>query len=1133
VLTPEEGDWGPLEVESSRAAFVGRGNDLAAPAALLGDGPLSGTTGTVLDPVLALRRTIRIPPRARARVALTTAMASSRDDALLLAETYGSSSSIARTFQLGAADARVELRHLGLSGLRADRCQKLLSAVLYPVRELRADVDSNAMGGRGRDALWTLGISGDLPILLLRIDSSEFDELLRDVLQAHEFWRHNGVTVDLALLDEEPLGYNQPQHDRALSIVRASSAAGRTDQRGGVFLRRAEQIPAESRAMLLSSARAVLASSRGSLARQLRFTADGPPDPLSAPTPRLSPRPARALRALPGRPLAGARGTEAPPSRMRGKARAFDNGVGGFEREGRAYRIDVSGDRRPPAPWCNVIANESFGTVVSESGSMFTWFGNSQAHRLTPWSNDPVTDPSGELFLAQDEDDGEIASFTPSSSADGAPYEVEHGQGYSAFHHARRGLDHHMTVFVDATEPVKVCHLKLRNRGSRARRLSILGVVEWVLGAARDKTFLTVTTRVGTDAGPTVLLAHNPLSSFPARCAFFAASGRATAHSSDRVEVFGQHGARLRPRCLEGGALTGRHGAGLDPAGALLFSGISIPPGGEFELVFALGEAASDADAIDLGRRHADADHARAALARATGEWDKMLEVVTVATPSPALDVLANRWLLYQSLGSRVWARSAFYQSGGAYGFRDQLQDVMALFIVRPELARQHILRAAARQFTEGDVQHWWHPETGAGVRTTCSDDFLWLPYVAAAYVTATGDHAILDERLPFLVERPLAEHEHDLFTAPSASSEVETLYVHCTRALDRARLGERGLPLMGGGDWNDGMNAIGAEGRGESVWLGWFYARCLLDFAPIAASRGDLERADRCRRIAADLGRSAEQHAWDGEWYRRAYFDDGTPVGSVTQAECKIDAIAQSWAALSGVADAGRARRARDAAERMLFRPKDGMMLLFWPPFASSTPNPGYIQSYPAGLRENGGQYTHGVLWSALAATALGDGDRAVEILSALNPITHATDAAAIARYAVEPYVVAADVYAAPGLTGRGGWTWYTGSAAWMYRVFVEHVCGLRLEGGRLTFAPVIPRDWTHYDITVKHGSTTFRVRVENPEHLSTGTCSVALDGDFVPGSAIPLTDDGKVHDVRVTLRRLESLPHRGRRSA
>ncbi|MFO0614121.1 MAG: glucoamylase family protein [Polyangiaceae bacterium] len=1122
TLTPEEGEWTGLEVDTSRAAFVGRGRDLAAPLALVSREPLSGTTGTVLDPALVLRRSIRLSPRSRARVALSTGMAGTRDDALLLAETYGSPSSIARTFQLGAADARVEMRHLGLTGLTADRCQKLLSAVLYPIHALRAEVDVGAMNGRGRDALWALGVSGDLPILLLRLDAPDFDQLLRDVLQAHEFWRHNGVTTDLVLLDEEPLGYNQPQHERALAILRSSSAAGRLDQRGGVFLRRAEQIPRESRAMLLACARAVLVASKGSLARQLRFA-----EPPAPPT-------KRSRRAAESR--AGGekeRPRDVSGRRPRTRERTFDNELGGFVRDGKAYRVDVRGGARPPAPWCNVIANRDFGTVVSESGSMFTWCGNSQTHRLTPWSNEPISDPSGEIFLVREEDEGVVYSLTPSTSADPTPYEVEHGQGYSAFYHARRGLDLHLTVFVDAAAPVKICRVRLRNRGSRARTLTLLGAIEWVIGATRDKAWLTVATDADEDDAATVLLAHNPLSPFPSRRAFFAASRRATAWSCDRVEIFGRDGDRRRPRCLDGGALTGRVGTGLDPAAALLLGDVEVAPGAEVELVFALGEAADRVEALAIARRSVEPSNARAALERATIAWDEILGVVNVRTKATALDVLANRWLLYQSLGARVWARSAFYQSGGAFGFRDQLQDVMALFVARPALAREHIVRCASRQFTEGDAQHWWHPETGAGVRTTCSDDFLWLVYVTAAYVTATGDATLLDERVPFLVERPLADREHDLFSSPSATSDAETIYEHCVRALDRPRRSDRGLPLMGGGDWNDGMNAVGGEGRGESVWLAWFYARCLLDFAPIAAARGDLPRADRCRRLAAELGRAAEQFAWDGEWYRRAFFDDGTPLGSVTQKECKIDAIAQSWAVISGVADAGRAARAQKAAEHLLYREEDAMMLLFWPPFVESEPNPGYVQSYPAGLRENGGQYTHGVLWSALAATVQGDGDRAVELLEALNPIEHTKDAAGVARYAVEPYVVAADVYAASGLVGRGGWTWYTGSAAWMYRIFIEHVCGLRLENGALTFAPVIPRSWDRYDMTFQRGATVYRIHVENPDRLSSGACEVLLDGQPVLGGAVVIADDGRTHDVRVTLVGVERVKAHGRRSA
>ena len=1098
ILTNEEGEWSDFEFECSRARFVGRGHTLALPRALMGSEPLSGTTGAVLDPALALRRRVILHPGKRAKIAVCTALAPTREVALELADIYGAPPSIARTFELGWADARVELRHLGMTGVQAERSQRLLSALLFPVPQLRANPEAGAVHGNTKDALWSHGISGDLPILVLRVDEPEFVELCRELLLAHEYWRLNGVAIDLVILNEEPSGYNQPLQEAIMAQVASSPAQGQVDQRGGVFVRRAEQLSREAQTLILGAARAVLVASRGSLARQLRSAAE-----VKSTLPAA--RPAREPRTRPELPARAA------------EALVFGNGLGGFSEDGREYVITTGQDARTPAPWCNVIANPSFGCVVSESGSMVTWSENSQSHRLTPWSNDPVTDPSGEVIYLRDEEDGSVWSATPAPAGGDRPYEVRHGQGYTLFTHSRGGLDHELCVFVDANDPVKICRLRLHNRGAQRRTLSVCGTVEWVLGNSREKSRLTVVTAWNEERK--ALLAWNPFSVFPEHRAFFLATRPVSSFTADREEIFGRSGSRVRPAGLDRAALAGRSGSGFDPAGALLVP-VSIEPGEALEIAFVLGEGQSLDQALALSATYADPARVEASLVAARGVWDQILGTVQVKTPSVELDLLLNRWLLYQSLSSRLWARSAFYQSGGAYGFRDQLQDVLALLHARPSLAREHILRSAERQFVEGDVQHWWHAESGQGVRTRCSDDLLWLPYVTAEYVRATGDTGILDEVIPFLEQRLLKDGEHDVFAAPKRSQESGSLYEHCTRAIDAGTTaGPHGLPLMRAGDWNDGMNRIGEGGRGESIWLGWFLAKTLNDFAPLAAAKGDSARVARSAEEVRRLTASLEDGGWDGDWYRRAYFDDGTKVGSRESVECKIDAIAQSWAIIAGVGDPARAARANQQAESLLVREEDGIMLLFSPPFEGAGNDPGYIGAYPPGVRENGGQYTHGVLWSALATALAGDGDRAAAMLSMLGPIHHASTPETMLRYAVEPYVVAADVYAAPDNVGRGGWTWYTGSAAWMYRIALAHVLGIQLEGGKLRFTPCIPKAWRSYEATYRHGGSTLHILVDNPHGLSRASCRVELDGTLVEDGLIALVDDSLSHQVRVTL--------------
>jgi cellobiose phosphorylase len=1098
VLTNEENEWSDFEFECSRSRFLGRGRTLAEPAALVGRDRLSGTTGAVLDPALALRRRVLLQPGKRARIALCTALASTRETALELADIYGAQASIARTFELAWADARVELKHLGMTGVQAERAQRLLSALLFPVPELRGNLQASDVHGSTKDALWSHGISGDLPILVLRVDEPEFIELCRELLLAHEYWRLNCMAVDLVILNEEPSGYNQPLQEAILAQIASGPAQGQVDQRGGVFVRRSEQLSREARTLILGAARVVLVSSQGSLARQLRTAVEArSPLPAAAPPRQAQSRPERPRTAT--EPL------------------LFGNGLGGFSADGGEYVITTGPGARTPAPWCNVIANPDFGSVVSESGSMVTWSGNSQSHRLTPWSNDPVTDPSGEIIYLRDDEDGSVWSATPAPAGGSRPYEVRHGQGYTRFTHSRGGLDHDLLVFVDPTDPVKICRLRLRNQGPTRRTLSVCGVVEWVLGGSRERSRLTVVTAWENEHN--ALLAFNPFSVFPEHRAFFLATKPVSSFTADRAEIFGRSGSRELPLALSRVAFSGRVGVGFDPGAALLVPTV-IEVGETVEIAFVLGEGVSLEHARALCATYANPARAEASLLAVQALWDELLGTIEVKTPNAELDLLLNRWLLYQSLSSRLWARSAFYQSGGAYGFRDQLQDVLALLHARPSLAREHILRAAARQFVEGDVQHWWHAETGQGVRTRCSDDLLWLPYVTAEYVRATGDAGILDEVIPFLDQRALVEGEHDVFAAPKRSSESASLYEHCARALDAGTTsGPHGLPLMRAGDWNDGMNRIGEGGVGESIWLGWFLARTLQDFTPLALAKGDGRRAARCADEIRRLTTSLEDGGWDGDWYRRAYFDDGTPVGSKDSLECKIDAIAQSWAIIAGVGDPARAVRANQHAESLLMREEEGIMLLFSPPFEGAGNDPGYIGAYPAGVRENGGQYTHGVLWSALATALAGDGDKATAMLSMLGPIHHASTPETMLQYAVEPYVVAADVYAAPGNVGRGGWTWYTGSAAWMYRIGVAHILGIQLEGGKLRFTPCIPKAWRSYEVTYRRAGSTLHIVVDNPLGLSKALCRVEMDGHVVADGRLDLPTDGRTHEVRVTL--------------
>jgi cyclic beta-1,2-glucan glucanotransferase len=1094
---------GDSQFETDRARFLGRGHDILNPVSIIDGRPLSNTAGSVLDPVFSLRRTVRILPGATARIAFSTIIAPTREQVMELADKYRGATTFERTLALAWTQAQVQLHHLGISLEEAHLFQRLANAVLYSDASMRPSPDVLSRSTLDRSALWAQGISGDLPIVLVRIDEAEDFEIVRQLLRAHEYWRMKQLSTDVVIINEKSSSYAQDLQNSLDGLVRGSRLrlSPNTDNvRGGIFLLRADLITPQERTLLQTVARAVLLSRRGTLSEQVTRSQRAEVVAFSAPRP---PRPANR------------QGTPVPQ-----QALDFFNGLGGFAEQGREYVTVLAEGLRTPAPWINVIASASFGFLVSESGSGHTWSLNSRENQLTPWSNDPVSDAPGEAIYVRDDNTGEVWSPTALPIRDeAAPYISRHGQGYSRFHHGSHGILLELLQFVPSEDPIKISRLTLKNDSPRPRRLSITAYAEWVLGSSRSSSAPYIVTELDSQTG--ALFARSTwVGEFGGRVAFADLAGQQSSVTSDRAEFIGRNGTLARPAALERSrSLSGKSGAGLDPCAALQTS-IELRPGAKAEIVFFLGQAENSEQARQLLAHYRVAD-LDAILAEVTGRWDDVLGTVQVTTPEPAMDLLMNRWLLYQTLACRVWGRAAFYQLSGAFGFRDQLQDVMALCVAKREVAREHLLRAAARQFVEGDVQHWWHPPSGRGVRTRMSDDLLWLPYTVIHFVEATGDMTVLEEAIPFLEGDTLAEGQNESYFQPPVSETRATLFEHCARALDRSlAVGSHGLPLMGTGDWNDGMNRVGAQGRGESVWLGWFLHTILWEFAKIADSRGEHARAEKWRLHVSALKAALEREGWDGEWYRRAYFDDGTPLGSAKNTECRIDSIAQSWAVMSGAAEPGRGARAMAAVDQQLVRRPERLVLLFMPPFDNPPHDPGYIRGYVPGIRENGGQYTHAAVWTVIAFTELGDGDKACELFRMLNPIARTSSRASVQRYKVEPYVVAGDVYAEPPQVGRGGWTWYTGAAGWLYRAGLEWILGFRMRGMTFSIDPCIPRNWPSYSIDFRYHSATYRIKVDNPSGVSRGVALIELDGKLLPGTAnIPLANDGAVHQVHIVL--------------
>ncbi len=1030
-----------ISYETDRSKFLGRGHTPQSPQAMLVAAPLSGSQGSVLDPIAAIRLRITLGPHQSAVIDMVTGVADCRDTSLALIDKYHDRHLADRVFELSWTHSQVVLRQLNVTETDANLFSRLAGSIIYQNSLFRAEASVLIQNRRGQSGLWGYSVSGDFPIVLLQIKDPANIDLVRQMVRAHTYWRQKGLAVDLVIWNEDHAGYRQLLQDQILGLIAAAVEAHVIDRPGGIFVRPGDQIPNEDRILLQSVARVIITDGAGTLSEQIN---------------RLGIAETRIPKLVPAKNL---RDTTPDIPRLPRRDLILNNGLGGFTPDGREYVITLTANDSTPAPWVNVLANPEFGSIISESGQAYTWGENAHEFRLTPWGNDAVGDSSGEAFYLRDESSGQFWSPTAHPCGGRSPYVARHGFGYSVFEHSENGINSELWVYVALDASLKFFVWKIRNESGRSRELSATGYVQWVLGDLPEKSAMHIVSETDPDTG--ALLARNSYNTeFPDRTAFFDldAGNSPRTVSGDRKEFLGRNGSLQSPAALKRLRLSGKVGAGLDPCAALQTS-FELKDGQERQFIFRLGVADSSAAASDLIRRLRGSVAARNELDAVRTYWLDALGAVQIKTPDRSLDILVNGWLVYQTLACRLWARSGHYQSGGAFGFRDQLQDVMALVYTKPQLVRDHLLRCAAHQFVEGDVQHWWHPPSDRGVRTKCSDDYLWLPLAVCRYVTSTGDLSVLDEPAYFLEGRAVNPDEDSYYDLPIRSRESANLYQHCVRAIERSvQRGQHGLPLIGSCDWNDGMDKVGEKGQGESVWLAFF----LFDVLK-----------------AGQLQQNLEANGWDGAWYRRAYFDDGTPLGSSTNPECRIDSISQSWSVLSGAANHTRAHAAMNAVDKYLVRRDDRLIQLLDPPFEHSDLNPGYIRGYPSGVRENGGQYTHAAIWATMAFAKLGDRQRTWDLLQMINPMNHGCSAKDIAVYKVEPYVVAADVYAVAPHVGRGGWTWYTGSAGWLYRLILESLLGLRIEANLLSFAPCLPPDWDAFTLNYRYRSTMYHITV------------------------------------------------------
>jgi len=1101
---------GSLQYETDRARFIGRGRSLAKPQALDANHPLSNTVGAVLDPIMSLRQRVRISPGQTVRVSFSVGYAESREEAVRIAEKYRDPLSVNRAFELAWTHSKMELRHLNLTSAQANEALSLGGHLLY-LSPCRRDMeDCIKQNRKGQSALWPYAISGDLPIVLVRVANAEHLDLVRRLLTIHEYWRLKGLFADLVILNEDESGYVQAFHDNLRDFISMGHARDLLNQPSGVFLLQKGLVQPDVLNLLCTVARITFVGNGGSCAVQVRKKA------------KLSTRESVLLEKAEDRSLQNDQNTISMLQEVIEGSEGqlhFANGYGGFSEDGKEYIIELQEGRNTPLPWINVIANSKFGFQVSEVGAGYTWSQNSREYKLTPWSNDPILDPVGEALYLRDEETGESWSVTANPKREHGAYKIRHGQGYSIFEHYSRGLKQTLRLFVPIDKPVKIVELTLSNLTERSLSLSATYYVEWVMGVVREQTAPYLVTEYDIESN-TFYVQNTYQEEYMGRIGFLTAFGAiVTSYTGDRSEFIGRNRSLEDPIGLLLDSFSESVGAGLDPCSAMRLE-VSIMPGESKTISILIGETANRQEAEQIISVYKQPKNIGDAFEEVKQYWDKLLGNIQVKTPELSMNLLLNRWLLYQTVVCRLWARSAFYQSGGAYGFRDQLQDVMALVYTDPSVTRKQILIHCRHQFIEGDVQHWWHAEKGKGIRTQFSDDLLWLPFVTFHYIEHTGDLGVLDELTEFLEDDPLRMDEDERYSIPRISDEQGTVYEHCLRAIERGlRFGEHGLPLIGSGDWNDGFSRIGHKGRGESVWLGWFLYLTLVRFSALCDTRKDFERGARYRSLAEELLKNIELHGWDGGWYRRAYFDDGTPLGSSQNTECQIDALAQSWSVLSGAARPTRTQDAMLALEHYLWRKEDGLLLLLTPPFDKLLPDPGYIKGYVPGVRENGGQYTHGAAWAILAYTTLGEGDKAAELFQMLSPIYHARTEHEVNRYKVEPYVMAADVYGTHSHVGRGGWTWYTGAAGWMYQAGLEGILGFKRQGDTLVLKPCIPSRWAGFSLTYLYQTTKYEIFVENPYSKMSGFTKITMDEKELPEPVITLKDDGQPHTVRLIL--------------
>jgi len=1085
---------GNLEFELDKEKFFGREN-LSLPIAINNSKTFSNKANLVVSPIVAMKRTIKIKPKKEVSLSTIIAIGESKEEVIEKIEKYKNAEEIKKVFKLSKARVEEEIMYLGLNSKEVELAQKVMTYLLLenPQKRVNSLIENKTYK---KENLWKYGISGDLPIWLFIIkDESSIDELNK-ILKIYEYIRTKNINVDIVILNEEKYSYEQYLREEILNVIRNKHMEYLINQKGGIFVINT----AEKNEKEFLKFRANLY-----IENDINQTIKNFEEVYLSEIENLEDRKYQIDN------------TEYENEEEKKEELLYDNEYGGFTKGGKTYKLKVNSKGKLPTVWSHILANEKFGTLVTDNMGGFTWSKNSRLNKLTSWNNEQVTNIPSEIIYLVETDTDKVWSIGASPKADDENYHIEYGFGYAKYNHNSLGIKQEVNVCVPTNENVKINILKLENNIPKKRRLKIIYYIKPVLGEDETRTNLYIETNY--DEQNNLIYAKNLYpEDFENSIMYVSSSEKIKSYTGDKKSFIGS-GTIQNPEGIKKVRLNNKGALGKQACICMEIE-VELESYGTKEISIILGEENNITDVKNIVYKYSKLSNCRIDLENTKKTWNDLLSKIQVKTPVKSMDILLNGWLLYQTLACRMWAKSAFYQSGGAFGFRDQLQDTLALKYVNPDIMKTQILRAARHQFIEGDVEHWWHEETLRGVRTRFSDDRLWLVYLVIEYINYTNDYTILDLEETYLKGRKLLESEDENYDLHKPDEIKESIYSHCVRAIEISLdFGENGLPKIGSGDWNDGLSTVGNKGKGESVWLGFFLYKILEDFIPICEKKEELDLANKYNKIKENLKKALNTNGWDGHWYKRAFTDEKQVLGSIENEECKIDGISQSWAVISGAGDNDKKYISMESLDNHLVDRENGIIKLLDPPFEKSSLEPGYIKAYLPGVRENGGQYTHGAIWAIIANCKLGFGTRSVEYFRIINPIEHSKTKELANKYKVEPYVVSADIYGANNLVGRGGWTWYTGSSSWFYIAGIEYILGFKINHGYLEINPCVPTEWKEYEIDYKYATSLYKIKVKNPNHKETGVEEFKLNGEIIEEKQIKLKDDGKVYDIEIIM--------------